>query len=241
MRPAGFWRRSAAWSLDASAVALPAFALCHAALREAADAFDAARTTLVQVLASRMMDALGALDAGRSPLAIALGWMSDPALHAAASGIHAALVAMLLPALLAFVPLFLAWCVGFERSRWQATPGKRALGLRVVAADGGRATTGAVVLRFVAGALSWLTLNLGHLMAALPPLHAALHDRLSGTRVRLAEKAPSRMPVWAVGWLLLWALVVLTANAWLLAGFERALLDALDATLDAGRGPYGRP
>lgn len=241
MRPAGFWRRSAAWSLDACAVALPAFVLCQAALRRAAEAFDTAGTTLVHALAWRMMDALEALDAGRAPLAIALGWMRDPALHAAASGIRAALVAMLLPALLAFVPLFLAWCAGFERSRWQATPGKRALGLRVVAADGGRATTGAVVLRFVAGTLSWLTLNLGHLMAALPPLHAALHDRLSGTRVRLAEGTPSRMPFWAVCWLLLWAAAALAANAWLLAGFERALLDALDAALDAGRGPYGGP
>src|SRR5690606_34682675 len=155
-----FWRRGAAWSLDACAVALPAFALCRTALRDATTALGIACDGLVRAVASRMLDAFDALDAGHTPLAIALGWMRDPALLAATAGVQAAVVALLLPALFAFVPLFLAWCVGFERSRWQATPGKRALGLRVVAVDGGRAGTGAVLLRFVAGTLSWLTLNL---------------------------------------------------------------------------------
>src|SRR5690606_12838978 len=122
----------------------------------------------------------------------------DPALLAAAGALQSAVFALLSVALAAFVPLFLAWCVAFERSRWQATPGKRALGLRVVAADGTRAGLGAVVLRFVAGTLSWLTLNLGHLMAALPPQHAALHDHLSGTRVRLADDVREALPAWAV-------------------------------------------
>lgn len=237
MRPAGFWRRCAAWSLDACAAALPAFVLCRTALREAVAALDAACEALLHVLALRMFDAFDAIDAGRAPLAIALGWIRDPALREASAGVRAAVLAVLLPALLAFVPLFLVWCVGFERSRWQATPGKRALGLRVVAASGGRAGTGAIVLRFLAGALSWLTLNLGHLMAALPPRYAALHDRLSGTRVRLAEDAPARTPRWAVVWLLLCAAAALAANVWLIAGFERALIDALDAAAGAWRGP----
>jgi hypothetical protein len=39
------------------------------------------------------------------------------------------------------------------------------------------------LLRHAAGSLSWLTLNLGHLLAALPPHKRALHDWIAGARV----------------------------------------------------------
>src|SRR3546814_8479267 len=35
---------------------------------------------------------------------------------------------------------------------------------------------------------SWLTFNLGHALAALPPQKRALHDYLAGTRVRSDER-----------------------------------------------------
>lgn len=219
MRAAGFWRRGAAWSLDAALVALPTLAFCLVPLRGAAAATAAAWTTLVEAVARRLADALMAAtpDAAADPAALAgivSGALRDPGLLAASADLQRALLAMAGPPLCVFVALFFAWCVGFERSRLQATPGKRALGLRVVADDGARAGGGALVLRFGAGALSWLSLNVGHALAAIPPAHAALHDRISRTRVVLAASAAERMPRWSVAWLALQAAALLLATAW---------------------------
>jgi uncharacterized RDD family membrane protein YckC len=233
MRAAGFWRRGAAWSLDATLVALPVLAAGWGPLADAASAVARRWDALVEALAQRMADAI---HAGGPALAsdptVALGlardWARDPGVLAAADALQSSIIALAAPPVLAFLALFFAWCVGFERSRMQATPGKRALALRVVdAAGGGRITMGKALLRFFAGSLSWLSLNLGHLLAALPPDHAALHDRLSGTRVVLAAHAPARMPAWAIGWLVLLAGLSVLATAWV----AWAASAALQATL----------
>src|SRR5690606_22646483 len=98
--------------------------------------------------------------------------------------------------LAAFALLAFAWHVGFERSCWQGTPGKRALGLRVADAAGAPPAAWRSAWRFLAGSASWLTLNLGHALAAVPPGRAALHDRLSRTRVLARDAA---LPGWARG------------------------------------------
>ena len=49
--------------------------------------------------------------------------------------------------MLAFFGLRLGWFIGWELTPRAATPGKRAVGLRVVARDGGRLTAGAIVAR----------------------------------------------------------------------------------------------
>ncbi|MBB6600488.1 RDD family protein [Luteimonas sp. MC1825] len=224
MRPAGFWRRAAAWSLDAALVALPVLGVVWNPLRRSIGALGAATDTLLEATALRMADALQTLE---SPLALAQGWLRDPELLAAAHGVESALSAMLLPPLAAFVVAWLAWCVGFERTPWQATPGKRALGLRVVDAAGQPPGIMSLLVRFLAGGLSWLTLNLGHLLAALPPRHAALHDRISRTRVCLADDAPARMPGWAGAWLWLLAAATLAANIWLVSAAGGVLRAAL--------------
>jgi uncharacterized RDD family membrane protein YckC len=102
--------------------------------------------------------------------------------------------------LVAFSIAMLVWQVAGEQSRWHGSLGKRALGLRVVDRDGGQPGLARSVLRQLAGVLSWLTLNIGHAMAAIPPAHLALHDRLSGTRV-VRDDAP--FPAWARGWIVL--------------------------------------
>ncbi|MBJ7575595.1 RDD family protein [Luteimonas sp. MC1828] len=228
MRPAGFWRRAAAWSLDAVLVALPVVGLGWTHLQRSAGVLGAAAHTLFEAAAVRMADALQTL---QSPLALANGWLRDPVLLAAAGDVQSAMSAMLLPPLAAFVVAWMAWCVGFERSRWQATPGKRALGLRVVDAAGQPPRIASLLVRFLAGGLSWLTLNVGHLLAAVPPRHAALHDRISGTRVCLADDATARMPGWARAWLRLLAAATLAANAWMMSAAGGVLRAALERAL----------
>ena len=73
--------------------------------------------------------------------------------------------------------------IGFEASRWQATPGKRLLGLQVQSEQGGRLELARTALRFFAGSLSWLSLNLGHALAGWRKDGRALHDLLAGARV----------------------------------------------------------
>lgn len=236
MRPAGYWRRAAAWSLDAALLAPPALALCWNALAAAATPLLLAWAALVDAVAGRMAAAIVAAGpyAPPDPGALAglvLGSMRDPALLAAAGELQRALLAAAGPPLIAFVALSFTLCASFEGSRLRATPGKRALGLRVAAVDGCEPGIGAVLLRFAAGALSWLSLNVGHALAALPPEHAALHDRISGTRVMLAAGASGRMPRWAVAWLALLGAALLLATAWATLAMGAAMQAALDRAL----------
>jgi uncharacterized RDD family membrane protein YckC len=68
------------------------------------------------------------------------------------------------------------------------TLGMRAWRLRAVTEEGQPLTPRAAVLRFVYGTLAWPPAALGVLWLYLDPEHAAIHDRLSKTRVvRLLE------------------------------------------------------
>ena len=222
--PAGFWQRTAAWTLDAAVLAWPAWWLS----RTAADAARPAWREFADALAAAFEHPLRRVLDGATPLEAAAGLLADPSLSTAADALRAVLLQSLVPPVCAFVPLALAWHVGFERSRWQASPGKHALGLRVVAASGGRPAAWRSAWRFLAGTASWLSLNLGHAAAALAPRHLALHDRLSATRV-LARRAG--LPGWAKAWLLLLAMLLLAANAWLLLALDAAMQAALDRVL----------
>lgn len=71
----------------------------------------------------------------------------------------------------------------FFLSRYEATPGKLALGLKVVRADGSRLTTGRIIGRYFAEMLSSLILGIGYLMAAFDEEKRTLHDRICDTRV----------------------------------------------------------
>lgn len=67
--------------------------------------------------------------------------------------------------------------------RWQATPGKRLVGIHVIRADGQRLGAMAFLLRYLAYILSSLVFGLGFLMAGVTQQKRALHDFLCGTRV----------------------------------------------------------
>jgi uncharacterized RDD family membrane protein YckC len=225
--PAGFWRRYAAWTLDAVPIAALALLFAASGSGDRITALRVAFDALSATMATLMIDGLESM---QSPLLLVQQWLRDPALHEGAATLQSALGALLLPPLLGFVAIALVYGVAFERSPWQATPGKRALGLAVVDERGRRITAGHALLRFCAGALSWLTLNLGHAMAALPPQHLTLHDRISGTRV-VRTSAGATMPAWAKAWLVLQLCAFVAANAWAFAALSRAMQAAVERAL----------
>jgi hypothetical protein len=87
-----------------------------------------------------------------------------------------------------------------ESSPQQATVGKRLIGIKVTDKQGRRLSRGRALARFLAASLSWLTLNLGHALAAWTPERRALHDYIAGTRVENADPAQPQMPLW--GWVI---------------------------------------
>jgi uncharacterized RDD family membrane protein YckC len=69
-----------------------------------------------------------------------------------------------------------------ESSSFQATLGKRALGLRVMAINGEAASFGRASARYFAKILSSILL-IGYIMAAFTEKKQALHDRMAGCLV----------------------------------------------------------
>lgn len=209
--PAGFLAREAAWSLDASIVLVATSLLTWMKVASALAVLQQAWRQLQQVAAARMAEVLSQVS---DPAALASQLLRDPALRAAAATAESAVYGVLLPPLFVFVVLAAAYWIGFERSAWQATPGKRALALQVTDLQGRRLDLARASARHVAGALSWLTLNLGHALAAVPPQKRALHDYIAGTRVMHGDGEP-RLPGWAKAWVALQVLLAVGLPLWL--------------------------
>lgn len=81
----------------------------------------------------------------------------------------------------------LAWALGYylvsQASSWQATPGKRILGLRVVREDGRRVGVGLALGRYLAYIVSGIILGIGFLMIGWTDQKKGLHDMICSTRV----------------------------------------------------------
>jgi uncharacterized RDD family membrane protein YckC len=75
----------------------------------------------------------------------------------------------------------------FFISRYSATPGKMAVGLKLVRSDGSQLSTGRIIGRHFSEVLSYLTLLIGYIMAAFDEEKRALHDRICDTRVIRAK------------------------------------------------------
>ena len=208
--PGGFWHRYAAWSLDFVAIAALAWFATRAQVHAGIDAMLAGWRQLFGRASQAMSDALLS---GRDLHSLAQALMQDPALRAAAQAVQDGLERATLPFALACAGIALLWHGLGEASRWQGSPGKRAFGLIATDIDGNRLGIARAFARQFAGVASWITLNLGHLLAALPPQHRALHDLIAGTRVLRADDAP-RMPLAAKLWLWLQLLAGLAALAW---------------------------
>ena len=107
------------------------------------------------------------------------------AFGAALSGSTAGAMAILLQVIVQVSSIGLAMCYAlFFIRKYDATPGKKALGLRLLRADGAKLTKGRIVGRHFAEYLSSFTLLIGYLMAAFDKeQRRALHDRVCDTRV----------------------------------------------------------
>ena len=228
MVAAGFWRRCAAWSLDAVLVGAPVALLAWPHVRHAVGELGDQYRALLETAGHGFGDAVLA----GTPLAtVATQWLADPALRAATQALQHALFALLWPPLLGFAALGALYHVVFESAPRQATPGQRALDLRVVGVDGTRIGHARALLRHVAGALSWLTLNIGHALVLLRPDGRALHDLVAGTRVVQDCAAGTPLPAWARAWLGLQVLALVYATVALTGFTHRALQAGLDAAL----------
>ena len=193
---ASFWLRSAAWSVDASLIGVATALLTARSWLPGLARLDAAVDGIGQALPQTLQAAAEQASGVYDLLPLLLG---DPRLAQATSAMSSAIWQLLLAPILMFTVLGALYHVGFECSHRRASPGKRLLGLWVESRDGRRLRPVQSLLRFGAGAVSWLTLNAGHAMAAMPPQHLALHDLLAGTRVR--TRPGNRLPLWATAWL----------------------------------------
>ncbi len=92
---------------------------------------------------------------------------------------------LLMEIALSFVGLFVYWLYFalMESSAWQATLGKKALGLRVTDMAGQRIGFGRASGRFFGKIISGLTVCIGYIMAGFTPRKQALHDMIAGTLV----------------------------------------------------------
>lgn len=81
--------------------------------------------------------------------------------------------------------LMLSWIyyASMESSSWQATLGKKILGLRVTDLAGNRITFARASGRFFGKILSGMILGIGFLMAGFTARKQALHDILAGCLV----------------------------------------------------------
>jgi uncharacterized RDD family membrane protein YckC len=91
---------------------------------------------------------------------------------------------------------YFLYCALLESSSWQATLGKRALGLKVTNRRGERIGFTRAAARFVGKLLSFLTMFLGYLLVAVTRRRQALHDLIAGTLV--AHDGTSRRPAGVV-------------------------------------------
>lgn len=178
---APFLRRSFAWLVDAAVLSLLATALTWRWTAPAGSASLAAARALDDLTTRRLLDGL---TAGTPPMAMVQSLLHDPAMLLAAARVQDALWSLLVPWTLAYAVLAFAWHVGGDLSPWRGSPGKHWLGLRVETIAGGTPSARQAMLREAGSALSWLTLNLGHALALLPPRRQSLHDRLAATQVR---------------------------------------------------------
>lgn len=87
--------------------------------------------------------------------------------------------------------LYFAW---FESSRFQATPGKLAVGMIVIDLDGKRISFGKAVIRTLSKILSGLILYVGFIMIGFTEKRQGLHDMIAGTTVVMKNTIYLELP-----------------------------------------------
>lgn len=224
--PAGLWPRAVAWGVDAGIVGFMTMCVSMELPDGRWQSLAGRWQALGSTMGRWMREAAGR---GDDPLAmLAALYATDGPIRPAIHAVLAALHAWLWPPLALFLLLGALYWPVQERGGKSATLGKRLLGLEARDAAGMRLSWLRALARHVAGALSWLSLNIGHLLAASGPGHRALHDRIAGTQV-VWRDAPRKVPAW--GWLLLVVAMLLplalagAAVVALSSAMQAALLD----------------
>lgn len=129
---------------------------------------------------------------------------SAPASNPASTGLYAGfwrrVAAYLIDSLILLIPCFIVGLVPilglflqfgiwatykaiFEAGERQATPGKRAMGIKVTTLDGERISKGQAVGRYFGSLVSGLILGIGFIMAGFTARRQALHDMMASTLV----------------------------------------------------------
>ncbi|WP_426690515.1 RDD family protein [Rhodanobacter ginsengiterrae] len=150
---AGFWKRVAAYILDAIILYIPQM------LIEKAFGGDAAKAALQQA----------ALDGVGNPDALM------------AANMH--YYSTMWPAMLLIMVIGILYFTICESSAWQGTVGKLALGIRVTDLDGNRISFARAFGRYFAKILSAIIFAIGFLMVAWTQRKQGLHDMICGTLV----------------------------------------------------------
>jgi uncharacterized RDD family membrane protein YckC len=121
-----------------------------------------------------------------SPFGLGL-WGSISALSHATDLDPQALAAIIAASMFVWLlRVIVTWLYGalFESSAWQATPGKKLLGLRVTDLDGRRISFARATGRAFGKWLSGVMLGIGYLIVAFTAKKQGLHDFIAGTVVR---------------------------------------------------------
>ena len=181
--PAGFWKRYVAYFIDI--VILYIVVEILSTLYFSFQAYSQA-----ELLKDLLASLSAASESGETP---------DPFM------IMKSMEAILLPSLIfsstayfILAGIYFSW---MESSPHQATLGKRLLGIKVTNQLGEPVKLPQAIGRYLAATLSWITLNLGHALAAWTPQRRALHDYLAGTRVENVDPKNTAMPIW--GWIII--------------------------------------
>ena len=161
---AGFWKRLAAYVIDAIVLYIPQSLIMHAFGNEAAQA------KLEQAV-------------------LAAGPHADAMMMAYSQYYETMRAGVALTAVLVW--LYFALC---ESSAWQATVGKLAMGIRVTDMEGRRIGFWRALGRYAAKLLSWLILLIGFLMIAWTRRKQGLHDMLANTLVLNGRAGAFREP-----------------------------------------------
>lgn len=90
--------------------------------------------------------------------------------------------------------IFYCYLAFFWSSKYQATPGQMALGLKVVDAEGNRISLGRAWLRVLGYVVSNFILCIGFIMVAFTDKKRGLHDMIAGTLVIKKQSASFTPP-----------------------------------------------
>jgi uncharacterized RDD family membrane protein YckC len=84
--------------------------------------------------------------------------------------------------------MVLAYQIMFLRSGWQATPGKRVLGLRIITTNGAKLSGWRAFGRYVCYSVSAMPMYIGFMMAGWTKEKRSFHDSICDTRVIYYKK-----------------------------------------------------